>query len=162
MNLPKRKPNRLKDYDYNQNGGYFITFCTKDRKPLLGSIVVGGGVLDAPHVELTPAGQIVDQYIRDLEQYYPWLTVETSVIMPNHVHLLLLVQHGPPGTSAPTNMAIPRVLSALKRFTNRDCGTQLWQRGYFDHLIRDENDFLLHWDYIASNPGKWAEDEYHI
>ncbi len=162
MNLPKRKPNRLKDYDYNQNGGYFITFCTKDRKPLLGSIVVGGGVLDAPHVELTPAGQIVDQYIRDLEQYYPWLTVETSVIMPNHVHLLLLVQDGPPGTSAPTNMAIPRVLSALKRFTNRDCGTQLWQRGYFDHLIRDENDFLLHWDYIQTNPGKWAEDEYHI
>lgn len=162
MNLPKRKPNRLKDYDYNQNGGYFITFCTKDRKPLLGSIVVGGGVLDAPHVELTPAGQIVDQYIRDLEQYYPWLTVETYIIMPNHVHLLLLVQDGPPGTSAPTGKAIPQLISTAKRFTNRDCGTQLWQRGYFDHLIRDENDFLLHWDYIQTNPGKWAEDEYNI
>lgn len=160
--MNRRKNPRLKAYDYSQRGGYFITFCTKDRAPLLSTVVVGGGVLDAPQTVLTAAGEVVDRYIRDLGRYYPWMTVEHSVIMPNHVHLLLLVHQGPPGTSAPTNMAIPRVISALKRFTNRDCGTQLWQRGYYDHILRDEADFLLHWDYIASNPGKWAEDEYHL
>ena len=162
MNLPKRKPLRLKDYDYSRNGGYFITFCTENRAPLLGNVVVGGGVLDAPWVDLSAAGQSTDQCIRRLEKFYPWLTVANYVIMPNHVHLLLLVQDGPPGTSAPTSKAIPQLISTMKRFANRECGTPLWQRGYYDHILRNEQDFLLHWDYIESNPGKWAEDEYYI
>ncbi len=162
MNLPKRKPLRLKDYDYSQNGAYFITFCTKGRMPILSSVAVGGGVLDAPQTELTPAGQVVDRYIGDLERYYCWLTVAHYVIMPNHVHLLLLVQDGPPGTSAPTSKAIPQLISTIKRFTNRECGAQLWQRGYYDHILRDEQEFLAAWDYIQTNPAKWAEDEYHM
>ena len=162
MNEPERKPLRLKDYDYSQNGGYFITFCTENRAPILGHIVVGGGVLDAPQVELSAAGQITKQCICGLEQFYPWLTVAKYVIMPNHVHLLLLVQDGPPGTSAPTGKTIPQLISTIKRLTNRAWGTPLWQRGIYDHILRDGQDFLIHWDYIETNPGKWAEDEYHI
>ena len=62
MDYPKRKPNRLPDFDYSTPGAYFITICTQDRKNLLGSIV-GGGDLDAPKAELYSLGKIAEKYI---------------------------------------------------------------------------------------------------
>ena len=102
MNFPKRKVLRLKDYDYSQTGGYFITFCTENRAPLLGNIVVGGGVLDAPQVELTEYGRITEKYIQNISVAYPHISVENYVIMPNHVHLLLVVGDGGQGAARPT------------------------------------------------------------
>ena len=82
--------------------------------------------------------------------------------MPNHLHLLIrLTGQGPSGTPAPTNARLPQLISVLKRFTNQKCGFSLWQRSYHDHVIRDENDCLTHWQYIDSNPAGWAEDEYY-
>lgn len=83
--------------------------------------------------------------------------------MPNHIHLLLVVQtggDGAPGSSRPTQV-IPRVIAALKRFSNLEIGQDIWQSSYHDHILRDENDFLDHWTYIAHNPARWAEDEYY-
>lgn len=157
-----RKPTRLKDYDYSQDGGYFITFCTKERKPVLGKVVVGGGACDAPHIRLSDWGRRVENRIHDMGERYPDVRVEMYVVMPNHVHLLLLVQNGTSQAPSPTNATIPKWVSLFKRFTNRDCGVQLWQRGFYDHILRDENGFLRHWEYIDQNPGKWAEDKYHI
>jgi len=82
MNLPKRKPNRLKNYDYSQNGGYFITFCTKDRAPILSSIVVGKAALRLPRVELTEYGRITETYIQNIPMVYPHILVENYVIIP--------------------------------------------------------------------------------
>lgn len=159
MNLPKRKPNRLKNYDYSQNGGYFITFCTKDRAPILSHIVVGKAALRLPRAELTEYGRITETYIQNIPMVYPHILVENYVIMPNHVHLLLLVGDGGQGAARP---AISGVVRSVKALVRKETGKSLFQSSFYDRLIRDEADFLLHWDYIASNPGKWVDDEYHL
>lgn len=167
MELPKRKQIRLPDYDYSQNGAYFVTVCTAYRKPILSKIThtVGRDDLGAPYVEsyLMPFGKIVERYIRSISEAYPGVLVEKYCIMPNHIHLLLMVQTNElrrAGSSRPTQL-LPRIITALKRFSNRDAGEKLWQAGYYEHIIRDENDFLARWQYIDQNPARWAEDEYY-
>ena len=159
MNFPKRKVLRLKDYDYSQTGGYFITFCTENRAPLLSRITVGKAALRLPQVELTEYGRITEKYIQNISVAYPHISVENYVIMPNHVHLLLLVGDGGQGAARPTVSAVVRSIKALVR---KETGKSLFQNSFYDHILRDEQDFLIHWDYIETNPGKWAEDEYHI
>ena len=105
----------------------------------------------------------MDRYINSIHEAYPDVNIEKYVIMPNHVHILFTIsndQHGAPGSSRPTQM-VPRIIAAIKRFSNRDAGKQLWQDSYHDHIIRDDNDFLNHWRYIDDNPVKWAEDKYY-
>ena len=106
MELPKRKRTRLKEYDYNQSGYYFITICTKDKQKILCDIV-GGGALDAPRVNLTAVGRIVEKYIISTNNI-PELTVLKYVIMPNHIHLLLKleVSGGTSKAPSPTNSII--------------------------------------------------------
>ena len=159
MNLPERKPLRLKDYDYSQTGGYFITFCTENRAPVLSRITVGKAALRLPQVELTEYGRITEKYIQNISVAYPHISVENYVIMPNHVHLLLLVGDGGQGAARPTVSAVVRSIKALVR---KETGKSLFQNSFYDPILRDEQDFLIHWDYIETNPGKWAEDEYHI
>lgn len=171
--LPQRKHIRLKEYDYSQSGIYFITICTKERRHILSNIMpagdgpigpVGRDDLGAPPVQvvLTPIGKIVQKYLNSISKAYPWVTVEHSVIMPNHVHVLLWFHEDGgrrAGSSRPTQL-LPRIIAAWKRFTNRDTGRSLWQSGYYEHIIGDDNDFLNHWTYIDQNPARWAEDEY--
>lgn len=164
MERSKRKPNRLQNYDYSQNGAYFITICTEDRKRLLSGIV-GGGVLDAPYVELTQMGEIVDHQIGEMNQSYQDVQTVKFVIMPNHLHLLVVIDReschggsGPSGTPAPTNMTIPRYISTLKRLCNRKIGKNIWQRSYHDHIIRTESDYQMIWEYIDTNPAGWEKD----
>ena len=147
--LPKRKNIRLQGYDYSSEGCYFITICTEHRKNLL-STIVGGDDLAAPkEIILKPYGKIVEKYVISIEKAYDSVKVENYIIMPNHIHLLLLIDtYGLPRSSAPT---IPDVVTALKKFTNRDCKHNLWQRGYMDHIIRNQSDFERHWEYIEYN-----------
>ena len=147
--FPKRKNIRLQNYDYSSEGGYFITICVEDRKNLL-STVVGGDDLGAPkQIILKPYGKITEKYILSIEKAYYSVKVENYIIMPNHIHLLLLIDtYGLPRSSAPT---IPDIITALKKFTNRDCKCNLWQRGYYDHIIRNQSDFEHHWNYIEYN-----------
>ena len=142
MNLPQRKPNRLPNFDYSTPGAYFITICTENRKPIL-SRIVGGGAFDAPHTQLTKPGQIVQRYILSGNRIRG-VTVDKYVIMPNHIH--------------PTNAAVPHFISTLKRFCHRDIGREIFQRSYHDHVIRDEEDYLMIWQYIDNNPAVWQED----
>ena len=100
--LKNRKNTRLKGADYNRNQAVFLTICTKDRKCIL-SRVVGTGVLDGPQIELTKHGRIADKYIRQLNDFYDDLSVESYVIMPNHIHIMLWVKgtkNGPSRTQA--------------------------------------------------------------
>ena len=164
MALPKRKSNRLTDFDYSTNGCYFITICTANKQKILCNIV-GCDALDAPKTLLTQQGKIVEKYIKSSNNI-PQITVCKYVIMPNHIHILLKLHNsGINGTSkapSPTNKAIPHFVSTLKRFVNRDCGVNIFQRSFYDHIIRDENDYLKIWNYIDTNPHKWAEDKYYV
>ena len=160
MGLPKRKPNRLKNYDYNTPGAYFVTICTQDRRPTLGKIV-GDGALDAPHTCLTEVGQTVYRYILSGNNI-PDISVDKFVIMPNHIHMILLINStvidGTSKAPSPTNALIPHFVSTLKRFCHRSIGAQIFQRSYHDHVIRNEMDYLKIWQYIDNNPAKWQED----
>ena len=89
--LKNRKTTRLKGADYNRNQAVFLTICTKERRCVL-SRIVGTGVLDGPQIELTKYGQIADKYIRQLNDFYDDLSVESYVIMPNHIHIMLWVK----------------------------------------------------------------------
>ena len=163
MSLPKRKPNRLKNFDYSQNGIYFVTICTKGKEKLLCNIV-GGGVLDAPHIRLSLFGKIVDRQINIMNSIYHNIKAEKYVIMPNHIHLLINVcnENGTSGTPSPTNSVIPAFVSTLKRLCNKKAGCNIFQRSYHDHIIRDEADYLIIWNYIDTNPAKWQEDCFYI
>ena len=161
MELPQRKPNRLPDNDYNQNGAYFVTICTQDRKPILGRIV-GGGARDAPSVSLTPAGEIARKYILSSTRI-PGICVDKFVIMPDHIHLIVQVYKAASiGTSrapSPTNTAIAHFVSTFKRFCHREIGAAIFQRSYYDHVIRNQKDYDEVWQYIENNPRKWVLDE---
>ncbi|MBQ8748673.1 MAG: transposase [Oscillospiraceae bacterium] len=157
-----RKTVRLQEYDYNTAGVYFLTLCTEKRRCIL-SRIVGTGVLDGPQIELLPVGAIADKYLRQLNDFYENLSVESYVIMPNHMHLLLQVKEGPSRTPVPTlqNSTVSRFVSTFKRFCNREYGTNVWQRGAYDHIIRDQADFDKHIQYIYENPFGWQKDEYY-
>ena len=98
MQQPKRKQNRLPAFDYSTVGAYFITICAKNRRPIFGR-VVGGGVLDAPHLAPTPYGKIVAAQLEAMSHFYPDLQIEKSVVMPNHIHFIVSVTQDPSGAS---------------------------------------------------------------
>ena len=160
MDLPNRKTNRLPHFDYSTPGSYFITICTKGKQCLLANIV-GGGALDAPQTQLTKLGKLVETHIVSGNRI-PNVRVDKYVIMPNHIHLLLIIDEnpfcGPSKAPAPTNALIPHFVSTLKRFCRRDAGLVLFQRSYHDHIIRNEQDYLRIWEYIENNPARWKED----
>ena len=142
--LPKRKSPRLKEYDYNDTAAYFITICVQHRKCLL-SNVVGTGVLDCPRIELTEYGRIAEKYINQLNNFYENISVEQYVIMPNHIHMILFVRDGgssrtPTPTDKP-NAVVPAFVSTFKRFCNKEFGENIWQRYYYDHVIRNKRDY---------------------
>ena len=159
-----RKNTRLTGYDYNTPGAYFLTICTYNRKCLL-SRVVGTGVLDGPRIELLPHGKTAAKYINQLNEFYDNLSVESYVIMPNHIHILLMVKEkGPSGTPVPTlqNSVVSQFVSTFKRFCNKEYGENIWQARSYDHIIRDQTDFEKHLKYIYENPFGWQKDEFYV
>ena len=166
IDFPKRKQNRLREYDYSQNGAYFITICVKDRKKLL-SKIVGTGVLDCPKIYLLDHGKIADKYINQLNDFYNDILVDKYVIMPDHIHLLITISNGQSGTPVPTNRnnrnsIIANFVSTFKRFCNKEYGENIWQPRYYDHIVRNQDDYNEVWQYIDTNPIKWSEDCYYI
>ena len=161
MELPQRKPNRLSEYDYSQNGAYFVTICTQDRKQIL-SHIVGGGALDAPTITLTNIGEIAQKYIQS-SNHLPGIGVDIFVIMPDHIHLIVRIDEtaikGTSRAPSPTNMAIPHFVSTFKRFCHREIGSVIFQRSYYDHVIRNQKDYDEIWEYIENNPRKWLQDK---
>ncbi len=148
--VTERRPNRPRNYDYSQNGCYFITLCTKDKIHLLSHIKkVGEGFHALPkEIVKTPIGYDFEKTLFFVANKYNF-TVDNYVIMPNHVHLLILIDtYGLPRSSAPT---ISNIISAFKHLTNRKCGVNLWQRSFYDHIIRNEEYFQNTWNYIEYN-----------
>ena len=163
MELPNRKRLRLENYNYSEQGIYFLTLCSID-KACLFSEIVGDGVLDVPQIELSIYGQMIQDTLQEMDRLYQNLRIDKYVIMPNHVHLLVtrLPADGTSGRPSPTNAVIPSFVGTLKRFVNRRSGRQMFQRSYYDHIVRDEKDYLARWKYIDDNPIKWQEDSLYV
>ncbi len=173
--MPRRKPIRLAGYDYSTPGAYFVTICTHEKRCILSTIPVGAGALDGPSLQLTALGEIVEKHILSTE-HIPGMHVDKYVIMPNHIHLILTLEQerGPSRAPAPTGVAdgyggsgipanekLPRAIGVMKRLTNKEAGKKLFQRSYYEHVIRNEADYRRIWEYIDTNPAKWTEDCYY-
>ncbi len=160
MELKKRKPVRLKDYDYSSSGVYFITVCSKDRKPIF-SRIVGDGDLDVPKVYLYRYGEIIKKNLDYMNEIYDYIEIDNYVIMPNHIHLLLNIEGSIDGRPlvAPT---ISRVIKQMKGYVSKQIGYSIWQKSFIDHIIRNEKDYIEHYTYIENNPVKWEMDELHV
>ena len=146
--LPTRKPNRLKDYDYSSNGAYFITVCTKEKQCILSEVIVGTSIARPPEIALTRIGAVVDSAIRAIPEHYKNVKVDNYVVMPNHIHLLIRME----GDNNPT---ISRIIQHMKGYVTKQVGHSIWQDKSYDHVIRDENDYLIRWQYIDNNPISW-------
>ena len=145
MELSQRKPNRLSDFDYNQNGAYFVTICTHDRKRILSDIVGDGSPIPKP------CGMVAEEMITQITIKYPSAAVDTYVIMPDHIHLLLVfdqkTETGKPenGTGKPSP-TLGNIIGWYKyqvtKLVNKKRniqGEKLFQRSYYDHVIRNRH-----------------------
>ena len=151
---PIRKQHRLSDYDYSQNGAYFITICTFNRKKILGDV---GASCVRPL--LSDMGSLVEKKIVALNSVYECVRVDKHIVMPNHIHMILLIDCASGRIQfAPT---IPRVIKQFKGSITKQVGYPVWQKSYHDHVIRGDNDYRSIWQYIETNPQKWLLDCYY-
>ena len=145
-NLPTRKKIRLSDYDYSRENIYFITICVKDRLEILGKIFEN-------NIKLTKKGIIVKQNIHGIEEIYKNILVDEYIIMPNHVHMLLSIQYKSSAT-------ISKIIKHFKANISRKIGCSIWQKSFYEHIIRNEKEYLEIKEYIKSNIINWENDKY--
>jgi len=145
--MGQRKATRLSECDYATPGAYFVTICTKNRAPIL-SRVVG----DDAHIVPSGYGQVVERYIRSIPG------IDKYVLMPNHIHKIIRIEVGPMWASAPTQSISSRIKS-FKTLVTKTIGVSIFQRSFYDHVIREEQDYRDVWNYIDQNPARWREDE---
>ena len=176
----RRRSIRLQGYDYSCSGAYFVTMCTENRECLFGEIV-------ADEMRLNDAGQMVQMVWEQLPDHYPGVDVDGFVVMPNHIHGIIVLAGdpvgatlcGPPGQArgqgqargpAPTRMSLPDVVQRFKSFTTTLCRRgvkergwppfpgRFWQRNYYEHIVRNDDELNCIRAYIQMNPARWAWD----
>jgi len=166
--LHGRRSIRLKGYDRTQPGAYFITVVTWQRENLFGDVVKG-------EMQLNAAGQIVADTWMWVQNHYPYIKLDEFVVMPNHLHGIICIEDHPnvcrggPRPAPANNLKIKplgQLVGALKMVSAkrinllRDAaGIPVWQRDFYDHIIRDENEWSRIRQYILDNPLNWAEDD---
>ncbi len=180
-----RRSIRLKGYDYTQSGAYYITIVTYQRQHLFGEVVNG-------EMRLNELGQIAhDEWFKTAElRPYVKLYEDQSVVMPNHVHGIIWIDNNDGGDTAaiagarrrrapanddieqfgkPVSHSIPTIIRAYKSAVTyainalqNQRGAVLWQRNYYEHIIRDEKDLQAKCNYILSNPLNWEDDDENV
>ncbi len=168
----RRRSPRMKGYDYIQPGGYFVTAVTQYRAHLFGEFVSSTNPGEMV-LTLNELGKIVEFTWQDLVNHNTGLELDAFVVMPNHIHgIILLNSPGlvgegfEPSPTKPRDYGLPEIVRQLKTFSARRIdqfrqtpGLPVWQRGYYDHILRDETDWDRILRYIEDNPRRWAEDE---
>lgn len=169
--IHRRRSVRLKGWDYASRGAYFVTVCAHGRECAFGEVRSG-------RVALNEAGRVVESAWNDLPRHYPRAGLDAFVVMPNHVHGILVIGKGSyvgaDFKSAPTDMKpmrrhpLSEIVRAFKAFSTRRInllrqtpGHPLWQRNYYEHIIRGEDELNPAREYVLHNPLEWAEDENH-
>jgi len=162
-----RRSIRFRDYDYSNAGAYFVTICTFQRECLFGEVQGGNFVSNE-------AGEIVTDIWMDLTKRFSSLSLDEFVVMPNHFHGILLFADAfgscatsKPGAAsgAPTLGTVLRAFKSLSAIAvNKTIGRQgvsLWQRNYYERVIRDEQELDVLRQYVAANPSQGEKDENH-
>lgn len=152
---PTRKQNRLTGYDYSKEGAYLVTICTKNKEHIL-SDVVGADIIRPGYVVLNEYGKLVNYAIETIPKCYPNISVDKHIIMPNHIHMIVVINEQNPQKTLST------VVGQMKRWVSKQIGESIWQKTFHDHVIRDEEEYLIKWNYIDTNPSRWTEDDYYV
>jgi putative transposase len=149
-----RRSIRLRNHDYTQCGRYFVTICVQNRECLLGSIWQG-------HFFASELGKVVQQALKALQQDYPETTIESWVVMPNHLHFILEIQQQ-------TDISLGALVRQFKYDTTKQInelrnspGTKVWQRNYYENIIRTDRAHQIIKNYIHQNPTRWEIDQLH-
>ena len=172
-----RKRNRMSGYDYSEDGAYFLTLCTYGRIRLFGKTTEG-------RLTLNDGGNMVQQKWIEMMQFYPNIIVDAFCVMTNHIHAILKIQgnnscdgtpqrNGTPQGAFPT-MGIPDYMDRFKTLTTRlyidgvrnngyiPFERHVWQKSYYDHIVRNDKEYQSIVRYILTNPSNWKEDKYYI
>lgn len=174
--LSERKQIRLKNYDYSSVGSYFVTVCVEDKQQVFGIIRNGRMILNA-------AGNMVNLWWNRMFKKYDNLMIDEYAIMPNYIHGIINIvvgadpcvgpnpDRGRTHGSAPTisniiqwfkTMTTNQYIQNVKNDDWRPFNRRLWQRSFYDHVIRGEKSLNRIREYITNNPAGWGEDEYNI
>jgi REP element-mobilizing transposase RayT len=178
VDYPQRKTVRLKNFDYSSNGAYFITICTQDKANLFGEIVgadsisarVSNDSIPTNNVMMLNApGQMIDEIYNETIAEFSMITENHYVIMPNHFHSIIIISRADI-ESAPTmstfvqsfkrNTTI-KYINGVKTGLYNPFNKRIWQRGFYDHIIRNEREYLKILQYIDENPEKWSNDRFY-
>ena len=160
-----RRSIRLPGYDYSQSGAYYVTIVAWHREFLFGEVVNG-------EMRLNQYGEIAADTLQWLERQYPYVELGAWVVMPNHAHVILIIhdedRRGGSRT-APTPIKrkpLGRLIGVFKTVSTKHInllrdteGLIVWQRDFYEHIIRNERELQNKTDYIESNPMMWDEDE---
>lgn len=161
-----RRSIRLSGYDYSQNGAYFVTLCTHNRHCLFGKIADGA-------MQMNDAGNIVRQCWDAIPIHFPRIEIDELVVMPNHIHGIVVIDGRGTACRAPTverfgqpiSGSIPTVMRSFKSAVTKRInemygspGARLWQRNYWEHIIRNEDELNRIRQYIIDNPARWEID----
>lgn len=146
-NLPIRKNMRLKYYDYTEQGMYFITICIKNRLELLGKIN------EENKIQLTEEGKIVKKYLIKINNIFSKVIIDEYVIMPNHIHFIIVIKKQ-------TDIDISRIIKQYKMYVSKKIGYSIWQKSYYDHIIRNDKEFYAIKQYIQNNIANWKKNKY--
>lgn len=175
-NIHNRKSIRISNYDYSKEGMYFITICTQNRECIL-SEIVGAGPVSAQKnknnlaLKLTQLGIMINQTYLNLEEEYNTIKLHNYIIMPNHIHAIIEICNRTDTGPAPT---LADIICAYKTRTTYLCARgvklgiykpfnkRLWQRNYYEHVIRNEKELYKINEYIMNNPYNWKNDENYI
>ena len=156
--LHHRRSIRLPGYDYRAHGAYFITLVSVDRDCLFGSIVDGA-------VTLSPFGNVVDETWQWMSRQYPYLDLGEWVVMPNHFHAILWINELTATAGKLKIKPLGSLVGAFKTVTTKQINTlrgssthTIWQRNYYEHIIRDDHAFEIIRNYIMTNPEQWEKD----
>lgn len=145
-NLPIRKKIRLKKYDYSKKGMYFVTICIRNRIEILGNI-------DNNKIKLTKEGIIVQNYIEYIEKIFKSVIIDDYIIMPNHIHIIISIINN-------NEVTLSRIIRQYKEIVTKKIRYSIWQKSYYEHIIRDEKEYYKINKYIQNNVLNWKQDKY--
>lgn len=147
-----RRSPRLSGFDYGTAGAYFVTVCTHGRRLVFGSVVDGA-------VRPKALGALVAEGLEAIPGHHPHVAVDAYVVMPDHVHAILFLGLSDPAApgapGAATTPPLQVVVQGFKAGVSRRAGRAVWQRGFYDHIVRDEHELEALRSYVETNPQRW-------
>ena len=170
--MRRRNSMRYAGYDYTQPGAYFVTICAYRGRSIFGTVVDQA-------MRLNPLGMIAQDAWPDLAKQHAHIRVDCSVVMPNHAHALLWIvetavrdgvsvagqprRYGQPIAGSVSTLVNAYKMTVTKRAISAGLipGPPLWQRNFWDRIVRDERELANIRQYIAANPARWIEDQLH-